>query len=39
MDLIKLKDIHRTYYLGEVAVPVLKGISLNVARGELIALM
>ncbi len=39
MDLIELKDIHKTYYLGEVAVPVLKGISLSVARGELVALM
>jgi ABC-type lipoprotein export system ATPase subunit len=39
MDLIELKDIRRTYYLGEIAVPVLKGISLNVARGELVALM
>ena len=39
MDLIELKDICRTYYLGEVAVPVLKGITLNVASGELVALM
>ena len=39
MDLIELRDIHKTYYLGEVAVPVLKGISLSVARGELVALM
>ncbi|MCG6536725.1 MAG: ABC transporter ATP-binding protein, partial [Syntrophales bacterium LBB04] len=39
MDLIELRDIHKTYHLGEVALPVLKGISLNVARGELLALM
>jgi len=39
MDLIELKDVHKTYYLGEVAVPVLRGISLTVARGELVALM
>lgn len=39
MDLIKLNDIHKTYHLGEIAVPVLKGISLNVAQGELVALM
>jgi len=39
MDLIELKDVHKTYYLGEVAVPVLRGITLNVARGELVALM
>lgn len=39
MDLIKLKDVHKTYHLGEIDVPVLKGISLSVARGELVALM
>jgi ABC-type lipoprotein export system ATPase subunit len=39
MDLIELKDVHKTYYLGEVAVPVLRGITLTVARGELVALM
>jgi ABC-type lipoprotein export system ATPase subunit len=39
MDLIELRDIHKTYYLGEVDVPVLRGISLSVAQGELVALM
>jgi ABC-type lipoprotein export system ATPase subunit len=39
MDLIELRDIRKTYFLGEVAVPVLKGVSLNVAHGELVALM
>ncbi len=39
MDLIELRDIRKTYHLGEVDVPVLKGISLSVARGELVALM
>ena len=39
MHLIELQDIHKTYYLGEVDVPVLKGISLNVEQGELMALM
>jgi ABC-type lipoprotein export system ATPase subunit len=39
MDLIELLDIYKTYYLGEVDLPVLKGVSLNVARGELVALM
>src|SRR5438093_10112343 len=39
MELIKLEDIHKTYYLGEVDVPVLKGVSLTIARGELVALM
>ena len=39
MDLIKLDDIRKTYRLGEVDVPVLKGVSLSVRRGELVALM
>ena len=39
MDLIELQDIRKTYHLGEIDLPVLKGITLNVGRGELIALM
>ena len=39
MDLIKLEDIHKTYHLGEIDVPVLKGISMTIERGELVALM
>jgi len=39
MDLIKLEDIHKTYHLGEIDVPVLKGITMSVERGELVALM
>ena len=39
MPLIKLEDIHKTYHLGELDVPVLKGISLTIERSELVALM
>ena len=39
MELIRLENIHKTYHLGEVDVPVLKGISLSIARGEMVALM
>jgi ABC-type lipoprotein export system ATPase subunit len=39
MALIALRDIHKTYYLGEVDVPVLKGVSLEIDPGELVALM
>ena len=39
MQLIELQDIYKTYHLGEVDVPVLKGITLTVAQGELVALM
>jgi len=38
-DLIDVRDIHKTYYLGEVDLPVLKGVSIKVARGELVTLM
>jgi ABC-type lipoprotein export system ATPase subunit len=39
MELIELHDIYKTYHMGDVDVPVLKGISMTVARGELVALM
>ena len=39
MELIKVEDIHKTYHLGEVDVPVLKGISLSIDKSELVALM
>jgi ABC-type lipoprotein export system ATPase subunit len=39
MELIRLKDITKTYLLGEVTVPVLKGVSLEIGRGEMVALM
>src|SRR5437763_15272050 len=39
MALIKLEDIRKTYYLGEVDVKVLKGVSLTIEQGEMVALM
>jgi ABC-type lipoprotein export system ATPase subunit len=39
MNLIELRNIYKTYHLGELDVPVLKGISLSVEHGELVALM
>jgi ABC-type lipoprotein export system ATPase subunit len=38
MNLIELQDIRKTFYLGEVVLPVLKGITLNIAKGEMVAL-
>jgi len=38
MNLIELRDIRKTFYLGEVVLPVLKGITLNIAKGEMVAL-
>jgi macrolide transport system ATP-binding/permease protein len=39
MELIRIDDIYKTYHLGEVDVPVLKGITLTIHRGEMVALM
>src|SRR5947209_14459322 len=39
MELIRLEEIRKTYHLGEMDVPVLKGVSLTVERGELVSLM
>ena len=39
MELIRLEDVYKTYHVGELDVPVLKGVSLEIQRGELIALV
>jgi ABC-type lipoprotein export system ATPase subunit len=39
VKLITIKDIYKTYFLGEVDVPVLKGVSLEIGKGEMVALM
>ena len=39
MEFIELRNLYKTYNLGEIDVPVLKGISLTVSRGEFVALM
>jgi len=38
MGLIDLKDIHKTYFMGDISLPVLKGINLTVDRGDMVAL-
>src|ERR1700719_3354588 len=37
--LIRLHDLRKTYHLGEIDVPVLKGVSIEIGRGEMVALM
>jgi ABC-type lipoprotein export system ATPase subunit len=37
--MIQLRDICKRYRLGEVIVPVLKGLSLDIAAGEFVAIM
>ena len=39
MPLVELRNIDKTYYLGDVDVPVLKDISLSIEAGEFVALM
>jgi ABC-type lipoprotein export system ATPase subunit len=39
MELITLREIYKTYFLGEVDVPVLKGVWLTISQGEMVALM
>jgi ABC-type lipoprotein export system ATPase subunit len=39
MALIELNDITKTYHLGELDLQVLKGVTLSIDRGEMVALM
>ena len=39
MPLIELKDIDKTYRIGDVDLPVLKNVSLTIEPGEFVALM
>jgi ABC-type lipoprotein export system ATPase subunit len=39
MPFLELRNIYKTYYIGDIDVPVLKGISMSVSQGELVALM
>jgi ABC-type lipoprotein export system ATPase subunit len=38
VELIELQDTRKTYHLGEMDLPVLKGITLSIGRGEMVAL-
>ncbi|MEX2113112.1 MAG: ABC transporter permease [Pirellulales bacterium] len=39
MELIRVENVFKTYHVGEIDVPVLKGVSLSIRRGEMVALM
>ena len=39
VELIRLEEIRKTYVRGTIEVPVLRGLSLSIARGEMVALM
>ncbi len=38
MSLISLRDIRKSYVMGDVILPVLKGVTLDIERGEMVAL-
>lgn len=39
MALLKLKDIHHSYKMGQLSVDVLKGIDLEIDKGEFVSIM
>jgi len=39
IDLINITDLKKTYYMGKVEVPALRGIDLKIEQGEFVALM
>src|SRR5207249_4816080 len=38
-SLVKLNDVHKTYRTGEMEVPAVRGVSLEIKRSEFVALM
>ena len=38
-ELIRVEDVHKTYRMGNVEVPALRGINLSIAQGEFVAVM
>src|SRR5919107_2547029 len=38
-EVIRLEGIHKTYSMGDVEVHALRGVSLNIAEGEFVAIM
>lgn len=39
MSYLELKEVHKSYYLGKEAFPVLNGINLSFERGEFVAIL
>jgi len=37
--IIEIHDLHKTYMVGEVAVPALRGVDLNVGKGEFLSIV
>jgi len=39
VPIIRLEEIHKSYFMGKQALPVLKGVTLNIFKNEYVALM
>ena len=37
--IVQLEDVHKSYVMGKEAVPALRGVTLDVKRGEILCLM
>lgn len=37
--LIRVHDIHKTYHIGEIDVPAVRGVSLEIFRGQFVGVM
>ena len=37
--IVQIKDAYKTYHIGEVDVPAVRGVSVSIDRGEMIAIM
>jgi putative ABC transport system ATP-binding protein len=38
-EVIRVEDLHKTYRMGDVEVPALRGVNLTIDRGEFVAVM
>ena len=38
-SIVRIEDVHKSFIMGKEAVPALRGVSLNVRRGEILCLM
>ena len=38
-QLIRVRDLHKIYRMGDIEVPALRGINLEIERGEFVAVM
>ena len=38
-ELIRIEEVYKTYHMGDVEVPALRGVNLTIERGEFVAVM